>query len=324
MFTGQRILITGGTGSFGQKFTELVLKTYPDVKEIVIFSRNPEKQETMRHRFPNSPLRFICGNMSHPEEVLHACEKIDLVVHTAALRIVPEAEANPWEAVESNIIGAHNLIQGAVRQGVKQILALSTDMASLVNNAYGASKMLSDKLFIAAHKQYPQLKTSVIRYGNMFGSTGTVIPFFMKKAKEDGILPVTHPDMTRFMATVDECVHIAFRTIENTLGGEIIAPKIKSYDILTIARAVDESAKIEIVGLRPGEKLYEEMITRFDSFHTIEAEKAYIIVPSYGDKAAFCRHYAAQPVPAGFEFNSGNNPNKMTTDEIKTLIRLLQ
>lgn len=324
MFTGKRILITGGTGSFGQKFTELVLKTYPEVKEIVIFSRNAEKQEAMRQRFPNSPLRFIRGNISHPEEVLRACEGIDCIVHTAALRIVPEAEANPWEAVECNIIGAHNLIQGAVEQGVKQILALSTDMASLVNNAYGASKMLSDKLFIAAHKQYPRLKTSVIRYGNMFGSTGTVIPFFMKKAKEEGILPVTHPAMTRFMATVDKCVQIAFRTIAHTLGGEIIAPKIKSYNILTIAQAVDESAKIEIVGLRPGEKLYEEMITRFDSFHTIEGKEAYIIVPPYGDKEAFCHHYEARPVPAGFEFNSENNPNKMTIDEIKTLIQLLQ
>ena len=324
MFTGKRILITGGTGSFGQKFTELVLKAYPEVKEIVIFSRNAEKQEAMRQRVQDNSLHFIRGNMSHSEEVLRACEGVDCIIHTAALRIVPEAESNPWEAVDCNIIGAHNLIQGAVKQGVKQILALSTDMASLVNNAYGASKMLSDKLFIAAHKQYPQLKTSVIRYGNMFGSTGTVIPFFMKKAKEEGVLPVTHPSMTRFMATVEECVHIAFQALKNTLGGEIIAPKIKSYNILTIAQAVDSSAKIDIVGLRPGEKLYEEMITRFDSFHTIEAPKAYIIVPPYGNKAAFCLHYAANPVPAGFEFNSENNPNKMTIDEVKALISTLQ
>lgn len=324
MFTGQRILITGGTGSFGQKFTEMVLETYLDVKEIVIFSRDREKQHMMQLRFPDSRLHFISGNMACAEDVERACQGIDIVVHTAAMRIVPEAEANPWEAVESNIIGAHNLIQGAVNQGVKQILALSTDMASLVNNAYGASKMLSDKLFIAAHKEYPHLKTSVIRYGNMFGSTGTVIPFFMKKARENGILPVTHPDMTRFMATVEECVQIAFRCLPHALGGEIIAPKIKSYNILTIAQAVDETAQIEVVGLRPGEKLYEEMITRYDSFHTIEAPEAYIIVPSYGDKATFCLHYSAKPVPVGFEFNSENNPDKMTVEEVKALIRTLQ
>ncbi len=324
MFTGKRILITGGTGSFGQKFTESVLQTYPDVKEIVIFSRDREKQEAMRQRFPHAPLRFVSGNMACAEEVEEACKGANLAVHTAALRIVPEAEANPWEAVETNIIGAHNLIQGAVRQGVPQILALSTDMASLANNAYGASKMLSDKLFIAAHKQYPRLKTSVIRYGNMFGSTGTVIPFFMKKARENGVLPVTDPGMTRFMATVDECVRFAFWSIRHTLGGEIIAPKIKSYNILTIAKAVDETAKIEIAGLRPGEKLYEEMITRYDSFHTIESREAYIIVPSYGDKTLFCRHYSAKPVPVGFEFNSANNPDKMTVEEIRALIRTLQ
>lgn len=324
MFTGQRVLITGGTGSFGQKFTELVLQMYPDVKEVVIFSRDRGKQHVMQLRFPDSRLRFISGNMACAEDVERACRGIDIVVHTAAMRIVPEAEANPWEAVESNIIGAHNLILGAVKQGVKQILALSTDMASLVNNAYGASKMLSDKLFIAAHKEYPHLKTSVIRYGNMFGSTGTVIPFFMKKAKENGILPVTHPDMTRFMATVEECVLIAFRCLSHALGGEIIAPKIKSYNILTIAQAVDETAKIEVVGLRPGEKLYEEMITRYDSFHTIEAPEAYIIVPSYGYKADFCHHYSAMPVPVGFEFNSENNPNKMTVEEVKALIKTLQ
>lgn len=323
MFTDQRILITGGTGSFGQKFTELVLKLYPGVKEIVLFSRDPEKQKAMGLRFSNCPLRFISGDMSDAEAVDRACKDIDLIIHTAALRIVPEAEANPWGTVESNIIGAHNLIQGAVRHGVKQILALSTDMASLVNNAYGASKMLSDKLFIAAHKQYPGLKTSVIRYGNMFGSTGTVIPFFMKKAKEDGVLPVTDPKMTRFMATVEECVQIAFRTLQHTLGGEIIAPKIKSYNIMTIARAVDETARIEIVGLRPGEKLYEEMITRYDSFHTLEAKEAYIIVPPYGDKEIFCRHYSALPVKNGFEFNSENNPDKMTPEEMKALIASL-
>lgn len=324
MFNQQTILITGGTGSFGQKFTEMVLKQYPAVKEIVIFSRDPEKQKAMQLRFPGAPLRFIPGDIAVGNEVEKACEGVDYVIHTAALRIVPEAEAHPWAAVESNIIGAHNLIQAAVKQGVRQILALSTDMASLVNNAYGASKMLSDKLFIAAHKEHPGLKTSVIRYGNMFGSTGTVIPFFMKKAREEGILPVTDPRMTRFMTTVDNCVRIAFRVMENTLGGEIIAPKIKSYNILTVAKAVDEKAAVKVVGLRPGEKLYEEMVTRYDSFNTLEAPDAYIIVPPYADKETFCRHYNARPVETGFEFNSENNPNQMTVAEIRELITILE
>ncbi|WP_251620086.1 polysaccharide biosynthesis protein [Odoribacter lunatus] len=324
MLNNQRILITGGTGSFGQKFIELAFHTYPQIKEAVIFSRNPEKQEAMKRRFPHVPLRFICGDMAHPEEVEKACENVDIIIHTAALRIVPDAEVDPWGAVETNVIGAHNLIQGAVKHDVKQILALSTDMASLVNNTYGATKMLSDKLFIAAHRQYPSLKTSVIRYGNMFGSAGTVIPFFLKKAKEDGVLPVTDIKMTRFMATLEECVHIAFQVLQNSIGGEIIAPKIKSYNIMTVAQAVDSHAKIEIVGLRPGEKLYEEMVTRYNSFHTIEAQDAYIIIPPYGDKEVFCRHYSARPVEIGFEFNSENNPNKMTVEDIQSLIRAIQ
>ena len=320
MFNGQTILITGGTGSFGQKFTELVLQVYPSVKEIVIFSRDIEKQKLMQARFSSAPLRFIIGDMACLSAVDKACEKIDLVIHTAAMRIVPEAEANPWGAIESNIIGAHNLIVSAVKQGVKQILALSTDMASLVNNAYGASKMLSDKLFIDAHKQHPHLKTSIVRYGNMFGSAGTVIPFFQKKAKEDGVLPVTDDRMTRFMSTLDDCVYIAFRVLKNTLGGEIIAPKIKAYNIITLAKAVDKTAEIKVVGLRPGEKLFEEMITRYESFNTLETAHEYLVLPPYADKDLFCKHYQAHPVEIGFEFNSENSPNKFTVEEVEEMI----
>ncbi len=320
MFNGQTILITGGTGSFGQKFTELVLQVYPSVKEIVIFSRDIEKQKLMQARFSSGPLRFIVGDMACLSAVDKACEKIDLVIHTAAMRIVPEAEANPWGAIESNIIGAHNLIVSAVKQGVKQILALSTDMASLVNNAYGASKMLSDKLFIDAYKQNPHLKTSIVRYGNMFGSAGTVIPFFQKKAKEDGVLPVTDDRMTRFMSTLDDCVYIAFRVLKNTLGGEIIAPKIKAYNIITLAKAVDKTAEIKVVGLRPGEKLFEEMITRYESFNTLETVHEYLVLPPYADRELFCKHYQAHPVEIGFEFNSENSPNKFTVEEMEEMI----
>lgn len=321
MFENQTLLITGGTGSFGQKFTELTLQYHPQVREIIIFSRDPKKQEKMKERFPQAPLRFITGDITDRQAVEKACEQVDIIIHTAALRIVPEAEAHPWSAIQTNIIGAYNLITAAVTHRVKQILALSTDMASLVNNAYGATKMLSDKLFIAAHQEYPSLKTSIIRYGNMFGSAGTVIPFFMKKAREERILPVTHPEMTRFMATLEECVWIAFRTLKTGLGGEIIAPKIKSYRILTLAKAVDPCVPVKIVGLRPGEKLYEEMITRYDSFHTVESAEAFIILPPYADRETYCKHYNATPVETGFEFNSANNPQKYTTEEIQEMIR---
>lgn len=324
MLNGKTILITGGTGSFGKKFTEVVLNRYPEIQKLVIFSRDSEKQRQMAERFPDSRICYMTGNIADKADVDRACREgidIDIVVHTAAMRIVPEAEADPAGCIATNITGAQNLIDCARKYNIRQILALSTDMASLVNNAYGASKMLSDKLFIAAHKDQPELKTHIIRYGNMFGSAGTVVPFFQKKAREEGFLPITHPDMTRFMATIDECVDIALHTLEKGIGGEIVAPKIKSYNILTIANAVDANAHIKIVGLRPGEKLYEEMVTRYDSFNTIETADSYVIVPPYADKNSYCKHYSAQPVSIGFEFNSANNPRQYTVEEIKNMIK---
>lgn len=323
MLNQKTILITGGTGSFGQQFTQMALSRYPNLKKIVIFSRDKAKQQEMAVKFNDPRLSFMTGDMANPQDVDRACAGTDFIVHTAAMRIVPEAEANPYGCICTNILGAQNLIDSGVKHGVRKIVALSTDMASLVNNAYGASKMLSDKLFIAAHKDHPALTTCIVRFGNMFGSTGTVIPFFLKKAKEDGILPVTHADMTRFMSTLDDCVEIVFSAISTCKGGEIVAPKIRSYNILTVARAVAPDAKIKIVGLRPGEKLFEEMVTRYDSFNTIEAKDCYVIVPFYADKAAYCHHYSAQEVPVGFEFNSENNPQKFTIEDIQAMIRTL-
>lgn len=323
MLNCKTILITGGTGSFGQKFTQLALSRYPGLEKIVIFSRDATKQQEMAEKFNDPRIRFMAGDMANPQDVDRACEGVDLIVHTAAMRIVPEAEANPYGCVCTNILGAKNLVDSAVKHRVGKIVALSTDMASLVNNAYGASKMLSDKLFIAAHKDHPELTTCVVRFGNMFGSTGTVIPFFLKKAKEDGVLPVTHAGMTRFMSTLDDCAEIVLCAISTCKGGEIIVPKIRSYNILTIARAVAPDAEIRIVGLRPGEKLFEEMVTRYDSFNTIEAKDCYVIVPFYADKAAYCNHYSAQEVTVGFEFNSENNPHKFTIEEIREMIRNL-
>lgn len=320
MLNGKSVLITGGTGSFGKQFTRIILQRYPAIRRIVIFSKSPGKQQQMAAELPDSRIEYIAGNMASATDVEKACKDIDIVVHTAAMRIVPEAENDPFGCICTNVSGAQNLIDSALKNNVKQILALSTDMASLANNVYGATKMLSDKLFIAAFREHPQLKTSVIRYGNMFGSAGTVIPFFIKKAKEDGVLPVTHPGMTRFMATLEDCAGIALNVLETAKGGEIVAPKIRSYNIMTIAQAVDANANTKTVGLRPGEKLYEEMITRYDSFNTIEAADSYIIVPPYADKEEYCLHYSAHPVAVGFEFNSENNPRKFTVAEIQEMI----
>lgn len=321
MLNSKTLLLTGGTGHFGQKFTEWILQNYPRIREIVIFSKDTTKQEKMKARFPDAPLRFLSGDMADKKAVEYACQGVDVIVHTAAFRIVPEAETAPWQAIQTNVLGAQNLIEAAVAQQVKQIVALSTDMASLANNVYGATKMLADKLFIAAHRTHPALKTTVVRLGNIFGSVGTVVPFFIRKAREEGILPVTDPRMSRFMATPEACVRMVADILRIGKGGEIVVPKIKSYNILTVAKAIAPQAEIRIIGLRPGEKLYEEMITRYDSFFTIEAENYYIIVPPYADKASYCRHFSAQTVPVGFEFHSENNPAKITVEEMKAMIR---
>lgn len=320
MLNGKRILVTGGTGSFGQRFTRTVLSLYPSIREIIIFSRDAGKQAAMAQQFGDSRLKFIAGNIALPADVEKACRDIDVIVHTAAMRIVPEAEAHPIDCIRTNISGAENLLNCAVKFHIPQILALSTDMASSPHNVYGATKMLSDKLFIAAYHDHPELKTSVIRYGNMLASTGTVIPFFIRKAKEDGILPVTDSRMTRFMASLDECVHIALRALEKSIGGETFAPKLKSYNIMTIAEAVAPQCETRIVGLRPGEKLFEKMVSATEACYTIETKDSYIIVPPYGDKATYCRHHQAKPVPPDFEFNSENNPDKFTPQEIRQLI----
>lgn len=321
MLNGKRILITGGTGFWACKFVAAVLARFPRIGEMVIFSRSREKQREMAACFPGAPLVFRSGDMADAGAVEAACRQVDVIVHTAALRIVPEAEASPREAIHTNVIGAENLIRAAVKQGVGRLLALSTDMASRPDNVYGATKMLADRLFVAAAKEYPQLRTVIVRYGNILGSAGTVIPFFMRKAREEGVLPVTDPGMTRFMATGEECVEIALRALANVRGGEIIAPKLKSYDILTLARAVDERAEIRVVGLRPGERLFQEMVTAAESSWAIENREAYILVPPYGDKAAFCAHYNACPVTPGFCYTSENNPERAGVEEMRKIIR---
>lgn len=322
MLNGKRILITGGTGSFGRRFTDMVLQRYPQIRGIVIFSRDVAKQQEMAAQLSEPRVKFISGDIADSGDVDKACGMdIDIIIHTAAMRIVPEAEAHPYACICTNVTGAQNLIDSAVRHHITQIIALSTDMASLAHNVYGATKMLSDRLFTAAHRDYPHLRATVIRYGNMLASTGTVIPFFMRKAQDEGILPVTDARMTRFMASLEDCVEIALKALHENLGGEIIAPKFKSYNIMTIAEAVAPQCPTKTVGLRPGENLFESMVTRQESYRTLEAPDKFIILPPYADPEMYCNHYHAHPVSPGFEFNSENNPDRFTKEEIREFIR---
>ena len=327
MLSGQSILITGGTGSFGKKFVETVLKKYPDVKKLIVYSRDELKQFEMAEVFPKSKykqMRYFIGDIRDGERFKRACEGVDIIVHAAALKQVPAAEMNPMECIKTNIHGAENVINAALDCGVKKVVALSTDKAAAPINLYGATKLCSDKLFIAAHnlKGSRDLKFSVVRYGNVLGSRGSVVPFFMDK-KKTGTLPITHNDMTRFNITLDEGVNLVMYAIENAWGGELFVPKIPSYRITDLAEAIGPKCKHELVGIRPGEKLHEEMITESDSLNTIDCGKYYVIVPtsSSWSKAEYMDRFKAKEVPVGFKYNSGANSEWLTVNEIREQIR---
>jgi UDP-N-acetylglucosamine 4,6-dehydratase (inverting) len=282
------ILITGGTGSFGKKFTKIILNRYPDVKRLVIYSRDELKQYEMAQDYPEEKypqVRFFIGDVRDGARFKRACEGIDVIIHAAALKQVPTAEYNPDECIKTNIGGAQNVIDAALSTNVKIVVALSTDKAAAPINLYGATKLVSDKLFIAANniKGNRDLRFSAVRYGNVMGSRGSVIPFFRDKAK-NGVLPITHMEMTRFNISLEAGVEMVLWAIENALGGEIFVPKIPSYKIETVAKAIAPNAILEEVGIRPGEKLHEEMITESDSFNTIEFDKNFAILPSNADK----------------------------------------
>lgn len=322
----RRILITGGTGSFGKKFTELILKNYPQIERLVIYSRDELKQYEMAQMYPKNKypqIRFFIGDVREGERLKRACERIDVIIHAAALKHVPIAEYNPMEAVKTNIMGAENVINAALETNVKRVVALSTDKAAAPINLYGATKLVSDKLFIAANniKGLRDLSFFVVRYGNVMGSRGSVIPFFMKKAYE-GVIPITHHDMTRFNITLQDGVKMVLWAIENSKGGELFVPKIPSYKIETIVKSIAPSAKIEEIGIRPGEKLHEEMITTSDSHNTIDIGKYYAILPSYGHKDGFKEFYpGSMEVPKGFSYNSAENDQWVDVEEMRQLIR---
>ena len=330
MLDNKSILVTGGTGSFGKKFIEKVLKTYKP-KRLIVFSRDELKQFEMQQIFPdnnNSPIRYFIGDIRDYPRLKMAMENVDIVVHAAALKQVPAAEYNPFEAVKTNIIGSQNVIDAALSQKVKKIIALSTDKAAAPINLYGATKLTSDKLFIAANNYVgdSKCKFSVVRYGNVMGSRGSVIPFFMKQ-KNQGFLTITDERMTRFNITLNDGVGFVLSCLEKMWGGELFVPKIPSYKISDVAKAVAPECELKIIGIRPGEKLHEEMITVTDSSNTVEFEKYYVILPS-SEKIPWSKQdFIDQSSTAsgkmckdGFSYESSSNTSFLTVDKLKKLI----
>ena len=320
----QSILITGGTGSFGKAFVRSVLDHCPKVKRLVVFSRDELKQFEMQQEFPESKypaLRFFIGDVRDQNRLRRALEGIDTVVHAAALKQVPAAEYNPFEFIQTNIMGAQNLIEACLDTEVKRVVALSTDKAAAPINLYGATKLCSDKLFIAANnfKGPRDLRFSVVRYGNVMGSRGSVIPFFLEKAKT-GVLPITDPDMTRFNISLDEGVEMVLWALERGLGGEILVPKIPSYRIVDVANAIAPNCRQDIVGIRPGEKLHEEMITQSDSPNTIDLGAYYAILSASSKARYLASNLKAAPVATSFAYESGTNPDFLSVEQIRTLI----
>jgi UDP-N-acetylglucosamine 4,6-dehydratase len=323
------ILVTGGTGSFGKKFVQTILDKYPDISRLVIYSRDELKQYEMAQVFPHhkyKAIRYFIGDVRDADRLKRACEGIDIIVHAAALKQVPAAEYNPMECIKTNIFGAENVINAALDSGVSNVVALSTDKAAAPINLYGATKLCSDKLFVAANNMRGprDLKFSVVRYGNVIGSRGSVVPFFLEKRK-DGILPITHPDMTRFNISLEEGVELVLHALEHAWGGEIFVPKIPSYRITDVATAIAPNCDQEIVGIRPGEKLHEEMITETDSLSTIELEKYYVIVPQTPNKwtpQEYMEVFKGKMVEPGFKYNSGTNHDWLTPDQIREQIRV--
>ena len=324
------ILITGGTGSFGKRFISRLLTEHPNIERIVIYSRDELKQFEMAQNFSTEEypqLRYFIGDVRDKDRFQRALEGIDTVIHAAALKQVPTAEYNPFECIKTNVMGAQNIIEAVLDSDVKRVVALSTDKAAAPVNLYGATKLCSDKLFIAANNMigHRDLSFSVVRYGNVMGSRGSVIPFFMNR-RESGTLPITDASMTRFNISLDEGVDMVFYAVEHAIGGEIFVPKIPSYRITDVATAIAPSCQQEIVGIRPGEKIHEEMITSSDSPNTIEADRYYVIVPSqmgiaFNDTMDRYRsHYSATSVADGFCYSSGDNTDWLTVEQLRELI----
>ena len=325
---GRSILITGGTGSLGKALTKNILTRWPDVKRLVILSRDEQKQFLMAQEYlvqDYPQIRFFIGDVRDRERLIRAFEGIDYVIHAAAMKHVHIAEYNPDECVKTNVNGAENVIHASIQTGVKHVVALSTDKACAPINLYGATKLTSDKLFVAANniRGKHDIKFSVVRYGNVMGSNGSVIPFFIKKKKEDGILPITVEHMTRFNISLQGGVDMVLHALDTAWGGEIFIPKIPSYKITDIAEAIGPECEHRVVGIRPGEKIHEEMITASDSFFTYDLGKYFVIIPQMPNWSVneFVSNFNARLVPEGFSYDSGTNDEWETIESLRELIK---
>jgi len=323
MLNGKNILITGGTGSFGKKCTEIILRRYKP-RRLIIFSRDELKQFEMAQEFPDSKyecIRFFIGDVRDKERLYRAFNNVDIVIHAAALKQVPTAEYNPFEAVKTNVLGAQNVINVAIDQGVKKVIALSTDKAANPINLYGATKLCSDKLFIAGNSYvgHEHSAFSVVRYGNVVGSRGSVIPFFLN-CKNNGYLPITDPRMTRFWITLEQGVNFVLACLERMVGGELFVPKIPSMNIMDLAKAIAPECETKIIGIRPGEKLHELLITKDDARRTLEFKDHYVIQPEFHFWKRRYKVNKGKPVPEDFEYNSGTNPWRLTVEEMRKIV----
>jgi UDP-N-acetylglucosamine 4,6-dehydratase len=329
MFHKKRILVTGGTGSFGKRFIKNILENHPEIEKIIIFSRDELKQYQMSFEEPYcsypDKVRFFIGDVRDLSRLKMAFEEVDIVIHAAALKQVPIAEYNPFEAIKTNIIGAQNIIEASLTSKIERVVALSSDKAVSPINLYGATKLCSDKLFLSANniKGKKKIGFSVVRYGNVMGSRGSVIPFFLEKAKE-GFLPITDKRMTRFNITLDQGVDLVKFALADSQGGEIYVPKIPSYKIMDVAEAIAPSCKKKIIGIRPGEKIHEEMVSVADSLYTYEFNKHYIIIANpqkFTESGIDIKKIKAKKVKEGFNYASNLNDEWLTVNELRKLIK---
>ncbi len=325
-YRGKSYLVTGGTGSFGRQFIRTLLTHQPDAR-VVVYSRDELKQFEMAQQLSparHPGMRYFIGDVRDRERLMQAMEGVDVVVHAAALKQVPAAEYNPFECIKTNVLGAQNVIDAAMAHGVRRVVALSTDKAAAPINLYGATKLCSDKLFVAAnnYRGHRDIQFSVVRYGNVMGSRGSVIPFFLERRKT-GELPITDPQMTRFNISLEEGVEMVRWSVEKAWGGEILVPKIPSYRILDLAEAIGPDCEKPVVGIRPGEKIHEEMITASDSLNTVDLGAYYAILPSgeFFPRSRYEAEMGAKGVEAGFCYNSGTNDHFLGVEELRGLIR---
>jgi UDP-N-acetylglucosamine 4,6-dehydratase len=327
MLNDKVILITGGTGSFGKKCTEIILKKYKP-RKLIIFSRDEAKQLDMANTFSEKQypcMRYFLGDVRDKERLHRAFRGVDYVIHAAAIKQVPAAEYNPFEAVRTNILGAENIINAAIDAGVKKVIALSTDKAANPLNLYGATKLCSDKLFIAGNSYVGDNESmfSVVRYGNVVGSRGSVIPFFLKQRESNGALTVTDPRMTRFWITLEQGVKFVLDCLDRMVGGELFVPKLPSMNIMDLAKAIAPECNISIVGIRPGEKLHEVMIPKDEARNTLEVGNYFIIQPPFKFFVRRFKNNNGSKVPESFEYNSENNTQWLSADALKTLLQKL-